>query len=406
MPAQKRTESWKGIEFTYSGRRIVKARFKRGYPQKWHMVPRRYYGSKQECLVFKEGEKLTISPTVVPNSKITFGAYIERFLDRQSVKVGTTRSYDYRLRSDAIKPLHSKRLVQIEREHILALVKRMKRLAEDKGRTLPLSTLRANLTPVQALFTHAIREGDYRGVNPVSAIKLPELARPLPKKKVEVYSEEDLARLFEALDAKHYGLFGLAYYTGARISELLGLRWENIHDDHPDPLDNYVHFEGQRDPLTGDWLPYTKNEREGEADGREVDLPPEALRFVKAQRVLCGINRRPKDPVFPELTQHGVSAYIRGETKRGRRYPGLRERLGRPFDGTDGLKPFTMHKLRHTYGSTIVARGGDTEEARAQMGITARVFEKTYQHQIRRSKRDRTRMAGHLMNRPIQVVGT
>src|SRR5262245_17297438 len=104
MSTPKRTERWKGIEFKLEGHRITRARYKDGYPQKWHPIPERYYGSRQECLAYKETQKLVVPRTLRPDSKITFGEYVEKFLARKSLKIGTERHYRYRLYSDAIGP--------------------------------------------------------------------------------------------------------------------------------------------------------------------------------------------------------------------------------------------------------------------------------------------------------------
>ena len=404
MSTRKRTESWKGIEFTRDGERgpIIRARFKRGFPQKWHVIPSRYYGSKQECLAYKENEKLTIDKNDVPDSTIKFGEYADQVLaSKQSLGEGTIETYKYRLSSDWIEPLRSHKLVEITRDHILALVKRKKEQLEAEGKQLVRSTLESYLTPVQMIFTHAIENGAYRDVNPVTAISIKDLARPKKKKRILVLKGKTLARLFDALDPMYLCLFALAYYTGGRISELLGLRWEHINMKEENPLRNWVLYEGQLCPRSGEWKNGTKGRKSDDTPrSRYVDLPPALLPILREHMIR--MKHRPEDPVFPGLTQRGVQGYIRGYDKRGKHYDGLRDKLGEEFDGTGRWEEFTLHHLRHTYGSLLIESGKlSLKEIAKQMGHTVEVLLSTYAHEIERMERDPDRSAGAVMNHAI-----
>jgi integrase len=67
--------------------------------------------------------------------------------------------------------------------------------------------------------------------NPVLGVKIPK-AKTVNKKKPKPHlSPEEFARLVECVQEPYATMIYVAVLTGLRVSELVGLRWENMHGD-------------------------------------------------------------------------------------------------------------------------------------------------------------------------------
>jgi integrase len=124
-------------------------------------------------------------------------------------------------------------LTKISKEHFVQLDDHLKKI----GRTE--FTINHYFSLLKALFNYAIREGKYRGENPIRQVK----PYVVDEKRRE-YSPEEIKKIIEAAEkiekearpgailqkyAKRIVL--LLFYTGMRLGEVLNLRWENIKDD-------------------------------------------------------------------------------------------------------------------------------------------------------------------------------
>ncbi|MCY4522251.1 MAG: tyrosine-type recombinase/integrase [Caldilineaceae bacterium] len=103
----------------------------------------------------------------------------------------------------------------------------------DRG--LAVATVNRKLAAVRSLLSHGQRTG-YLHFNVGAAVQ----PRPLPDRTAErILSEHDILNLLASPSPQRQGernrvLLALLYYTGARISEVLALRWRDLRLD-PDP---------------------------------------------------------------------------------------------------------------------------------------------------------------------------
>jgi len=124
-------------------------------------------------------------------------------------------------------------LARISKEHLVRLDEHLKKI----GRTD--CTINHYFSLLKTLFTYAIREGKYKGENPISQVK----PYVVDEKRRE-YSPEEIEKIIEAADRiekearrgallqKHAKrIILLLFYTGMRLGEVLNLKWENIRDD-------------------------------------------------------------------------------------------------------------------------------------------------------------------------------
>lgn len=289
----------------------------------------------------------------------------------QRLKPSTRRLYMKRLRSQWVSPLHRLWVHEITTEHIRQLVLQPMLAAGLAG-----NTVNSHLANIQTVLSFAWKTDRMFPNNPVSGLAAQE--RPEKKKgKIRIYTRAEMDRLFAEVAPQYRIVFALAYYTGARISEILGLRWRNILWET-----SQIFYEGMLDPELGTWVPGLKTDRHTQPVGRSVEMGEETPHFLKEQLAFVGIMRRPDEPVCGDVTYGGLTAYLNGRPGGQKPYPGFRDRLGEPFIASGGYEPLSMHKLRHNYGSRMISAGADIAWVADQMGDTIETVRSTYEHEV------------------------
>jgi integrase len=404
-----------GFEIHRLGRRIEKARFKYGSnPQKWEWVKPQYLGSLHELKEYKTiflAELRGGNGTMKPRYEGTFGEFWPEALQAfakglrcRKLKPSTIRTYTRCLSSNWLLPLQNQKLSRIDQESLTLVIERWERLLAEDDKELHPKTLESYLTPVQKVFTYAIKTGKFRAANPVKTIGFDRnVSRPKPY----IYSAEDMARFFDAFKDRYQFFLRLAYGGGLRRNELLGLRWRHFNLDGDE--DSYMDVEGQFDPFLGEIIMGTKGEILGGEGGRQVDINPALFPWIEFQKSLNarldpmtgrklpkGITRIVQDdePVFLEITKNVASTIRR-----------VSDELGSPFDGSTGHAPMTLHKLRHNFGSQLASNGASAQYVAQQMGDTVETVNRVYIHEFTREHRDRTRSTAAIMGRVMEAIG-
>jgi integrase len=88
-------------------------------------------------------------------------------------------------------------------------------------------TLRGTLSSAAAIFNHAVARGWISG-SPTRRLAKGERPRPRNRRQVRVLSAEETTRVIASARPSWRPLIAAASLTGARIAELLGLRWEDV----------------------------------------------------------------------------------------------------------------------------------------------------------------------------------
>jgi integrase len=160
--------------------------------------------------------------------------------------------------------------------------------------------------------------------------------------RAEYLDHEELRRFLNACPPDFRELAQAAVYTGARYSELAGMRVEDFR-----PEASAVHF-----PKTKSGAP------------RYVYLADEGLAFF--ERLSAG--RKPKSHLL--LKKDG--------TPWGRNH---HYRIMQEVCEAAGIEPLGFHQLRHTYASLYLMSGGSLVALAKQLGhTTTRMVEKHYGH--------------------------
>jgi integrase len=177
-----------------------------------------------------------------------------------------------------------------------------------------------------------------------------ELAKPpkAPDRETAILQPDQAAILLERLRGNPLSLFvSLALGTGARRSELLALRWQDIDFDA-----GRLTIEQALEETRAYGLrikgPKTKHGR------RTISLPPHLLtelrqhrRMLQEERLARGLGKAPADsPVLatPEGTYQSPNALSKAWPR---------------FMAAIGMPKVTVHSLRHTHASMLIASGVD-----------------------------------------------
>ena len=302
---------------------------------------------------------------------ITFGELSKKYLEikKTEVRPKTYRSYEpgiKRLRSYPVKVdkkgvpllvLEDMKVQQITVE----ICERVRAYLLSLG--LSAATVNRDLTLLGAMLAMAEKWG-HIGKNPAKHIKKPN---PKPA-EMKYYGAAELKRIIEKVPNKHKPLIIIAIMTGMRLSELLGLSWEDV-----DIESCRIHV--RKVVQDGSFFsPKTEKSR------RTIDFP-ELLLAVLAQHKAQQAKSRAKNPhnlLFP------------GRGGRPRDESATTRRILKPAIVDAGLpvhpKPF--HALRHSYVSALVNQGEDIKFISAQVGhSSAKVTWDVYAHLYPETKR-------------------
>lgn len=180
----------------------------------------------------------------------------------------------------------------------------------------------------RAMLAWAIEEGLTPGPNPCSGLKL--AARPSVERFLSEKQATDLLLAIRALhgegavSASHSAIFQLLLFTGARRTEISGLRWSEVD------------FAGERLVLPPDRTKTGRNSGE-----RRITLNSVSLTLLRS------LEREKGDGPFVFPAGRGASGFTTGEGKVWRS-------VVLPRAGLTGVR---LHDLRHSFASFALADG-------------------------------------------------
>lgn len=171
----------------------------------------------------------------------------------------------------------------------------------------------------------------------------------LKKTKIEVFTIEELHLILDTIQnsryyQKYYLFIKLAAITGARIGELLGLKFSNVRE-------NGIYINNIVEQVKGKVI---EGPPKTESSEREITIPANVSKEL-LQEALVGkvVN---------------INGYV-FHTLSGRPYsPSNMERTWRGIMKETGLPYRKFHTLRHTYATQMLAAGTPLLEVTAQLG--------------------------------------
>ena len=157
-------------------------------------------------------------------NEITFTEFAQMFLDKYAkpnLSDTTVINYKCMLNKYILDEIGNYKLNSLKRLHIQDLANKL--LQEYN---LSSKTIKNYIKLISAILEKAI-EWDYLKENVAKHVDIPKNYNK-PKKEQEIYNNEEIKLLFNALEDEEEPFKTMVYvsfYTGARRGEVLGLRW-------------------------------------------------------------------------------------------------------------------------------------------------------------------------------------
>jgi integrase len=198
-------------------------------------------------------------------------------------------------------------------------------------------TIKRILGALSCVFTFALRRG-YIRAHPFDRLERDERPHPLPSDQ-RVLTQAELARLFAACPRRYRPLLLTGAYTGMRLSEVLGLSWDDV-----DFAAGVLHVRHQL-ARARRGVPPHRIPPKTRASIREIPLLPQ-LATVLRQHKRSSRFTRGSDYVF--ATSRGTAFLHHNVSKRVLRRAAVDAGLDR-----DGRR-LRFHDLRHTFASHLI----------------------------------------------------
>lgn len=212
-------------------------------------------------------------------------------------------------------------------------------------------------------------------VNPVVNIELPKNCKKV-KRKVDTFTIEEMDKFIVALDHTTYKLFFLfAIGTGARLGEIIALKWKNVD------LDNrIVHIEesyhrakkynddGSSENIIDKKAPKTEN------GIRDISIPQSLATLLKKHKLSTTASDS-DDHVF--ITKEGN--HVTADNIR---------RIQIATCKHAGIPYHNFHAIRHTYATRLIEGGTDIKTVSTLLGHSdVYITLNTYVHTTKESMR-------------------
>jgi len=282
-------------------------------------------------------------------SKMTVGEWLDIWInDYQGHTTGrTVETYKCIVNAHFKPTFGSVKLVKLSQMH----VRRMIADLQKKGRAS--STIRHSCAILGGAMKCAMEAGLIKA-NPVEGIKLPRRV----KAKFTIIDREQIPAFVEAVENCPFPnelLFML--YTGARVGEVRGLRWDDIDMDA-----GTAHIQRQLHPVThGERITPPKD-----GEDREMHLPAEAVDVLKRQRKqqleqrIAAGDKWIDDDLTRDLVFRQKKGKAHSELSIFKACKAVGEAIGMPE-----LHP---HDLRHSYAVAALRSGVDVKTVQHNLG--------------------------------------
>ncbi len=215
---------------------------------------------------------------------------------------------------------------------------------------LSQETIKHHHTVIKKMLNDAVNWG-LLVTNPALKVKLPKRR----KQEVVFYNEEETGKLLVALEHEEIQfqlMVQLAIVTGCRRAEIIALQWSDI-----DFKNNEIEVKRAISVITGQ-----KQETKAPKSGRfrRLTIPEsiaKALKKYKKQQSKERIKRGLGKSIWLFTGRSGELMHLDTSGKQFAR-----------FIKKNKLAPITLHGLRHTHGTTLIAAGLDIQTVAHRLG--------------------------------------
>jgi integrase len=280
-----------------------------------------------------EAGALAVSP------RLRFATVADRWLARFEARVAagerrerTLEAHGYHVRKHLLPTLAPRLMHTIGVDDVAALLTGLRAAGcSEKTAAEALATL-------HGIVRFAIRNG-WIADNPVAKLEADERPHPTGRRQ-RVLGRDEIGRLFGACLPRYRPLLATALYSGLRISELLGLVWDDV-----DLATGVIHVRAQLSRAHRG-VPARRVAPKTPAAVRDVPLVAQLAEVLREHRRHSAFNAG-SDWVF--ATGRGTPLGHRNVERRALQRAARRAGL----DG-GGWPPLRFHDLRHTFASHLV----------------------------------------------------
>jgi integrase len=281
----------------------------------------------------------------------------------QNVAASTLQRYKGIVEQHLVPGLGSLRLRDLRPAHIQAAYAAFAR-RDGRGPRLSAKTIFEHHAVLREALNWAVRL-QLLGRNPAQAVSPPRPQRP----EMRVLSPADAQRLLEvSRPTRYYSLIYLALATGARLGELLAVRWQEVDLER-----GVVEITRTARFFSGQGV--TFGQPKTHRSRRPIALSPETLAVLREhrqvqleERLQVGPGYRDGDLVFADA----VGRALYDSTVRRAFYAIVQEA---------GLAHLRIHDLRHTAATLMLRAGVNPKVVSERLGhATVSVTLDTYSH--------------------------
>jgi integrase len=291
----------------------------------------------------------------VDPTKMTVAEFMATWLEdwaKQNVSPLTFRSYEMHVRRYIVPRIGNVPIQKLKAQTLQALYGALGRDGGLDGRPLSPRTIGLVHRVLGRALGHAQTWGTI-ATNPTAAVSPP----PAPRSEVQILDADQIARLLEETKGRElYSLIAFLLGTGARRAEALALTWRDVDLDR-----GIATIKASLEHLRGDEM--RRKKPKTKAGRRSVTLSPWLIAELRAHklrqqegRLALGLGRTPDDsPVFANFD--GTWRAPNSVTVAWAR---IADELGFP--------EITLHALRHTHVSQLIAAGADVVSVSRRIG--------------------------------------
>jgi len=301
------------------------------------------------------------SGTYIKPGKMSVAVFLDKWLQdyaRPNLSPRTIEGYEQIMNHYIIPKFGNCTLVQLKAQDVLSFYS-----AELKA-GLSAQTVRHHHTLLHRALNCAVEWG-LVAYNPINAVRPPR-ARHV---EMQTWDEAEVSQFLEmARDSQYYALFHTAIFTGARRSELLGLRWRDV-----DFVCSQIYISRGLHQLKGGSIVITQPKTA--QSRRTIALSPSAILTLQEHRdkmaidrVIIGIPLTDNDLVFSQPD--------------GRPFrPDTISRVWKTIAAKAGVRVIRLHDARHSHASLMLKAGVHPKIVQERLGhSTISTTLDTYSH--------------------------
>jgi len=404
------------------------------------LIQKEYAGteskSETERLLRKAMEEYESTKIVAKAENITLGELLDKWVEEElktgTLSNGTVRTYENKIKRLKLHPLCDRKLSCITTKHLQDLMNLISIGGKQGDFSIKGSLNRKTPNLYMAILNHAFRYAvfpkKYITFNPMQYVVIVNRATD-----VDLFSSEDnddaktnplttemYDKVTEYLKEHHHESLlpiQIAYYTGLRLGEVIGLTWKDINlDEQYLTVRRSVTYDYQRHKTV---IGTTKSAKVRIVDfgDKLTDILKEAMKVREKNEKEYGklyhrcyykeVREKSRiyydyyalngDAEIPEY-YHEIDFVCRRDDGSLMRTFTLAQVCGFISKNVPGLEGFHFHALRHTYTTNLLANGARPKDVQELLGHSdVSTTMNIYGHAERKSKKSSAKLLDQLV---------